>query len=75
LREILRRLDRAPVLTVGESEGFAQAGGMIGFAMVDEKVKFEIDADAASRCGLKLNATLLQAARRRAEPAKEEEKR
>ena len=33
-------LSRAPVLTVGETDNFAQQGGIIGFSLQESKVRF-----------------------------------
>lgn len=51
-----------PLLTVGESVGFAGSGGMIGFVARDERVHFEINPDAAQRAGLRISAQLLRLA-------------
>jgi len=51
-------LQDLPVLTVGESSSFAAQGGIIGFEMVGNKVRFEIDAAAARAARLKLSAQL-----------------
>lgn len=56
-------LNSAPVLLVGESEGFVKAGGMIGFSVEDSKVKFEVNLEAAQKAGLKINARLLTLAK------------
>jgi uncharacterized protein DUF4154 len=64
LPEILRLLDGAGVLTVGDIEGFAERGGMIGFHRESNKLRFEINADAASRAGLTISSQLLKLATR-----------
>jgi len=56
-------LKRAPVLTVGESEHFARDGGMIGFFLEDNKVRFEINLEAAENAKLKISARLLALAK------------
>jgi YfiR/HmsC-like len=60
----LGRLNGRPVLTVGESERFAQDGGMIGFVLEDNKVRFEINVGAAEQAKLKISARLLALAKR-----------
>jgi hypothetical protein len=60
--EILKRLAGSSVLTVGENEHFAESGGMIGFKMEADKVRFDINRDAAEQAGLRLNAQLLRLA-------------
>ncbi len=59
----LAKLNGTPVLTVGESEHFAQDGGMIGFFLEDNKVRFEINLDAAEHAKLKISARLLSLAK------------
>jgi len=59
----LAGLGGAPVLTVGESEHFAQGGGIIGFFLEDNKVRFEINLEAAEHAKLKISARLLALAK------------
>jgi len=54
---------RTPVMTVGESEGFAQAGGVCNFTREGARVGFEINVNAAGRAGLSLSSRLLALAR------------
>jgi hypothetical protein len=60
--EHLRRAGTLPLLTVGEHDGFAASGGVIGFVVRDERVQFEINPDAANRADLKVSSRLLQLA-------------
>jgi hypothetical protein len=60
--EHLRRVGTLPVLTVGEHDGFAASGGVIGFVIRDDRVQFEINTDAANRADLKVSSRLLQLA-------------
>ena len=46
------------VLTVGETAHFGVEDGIVNFTMVEDKVRFEINADAAERAGLKISAQL-----------------
>jgi hypothetical protein len=52
-------LHNAPVLTVGETPGFLDAGGMICFLLEENKVRFEINLDAAESARLKIGSRLL----------------
>ena len=61
---IIDVLDNAPVLTVGEREGFLEDGGMINFLTVGKKVRFEINNDAAKRAKLRISSHLLRLAKR-----------
>jgi len=60
---LLRGLEGKPVLTVSDGVTFAKSGGMIGFIKEGGKLRFEINAAAAERAGLKLSAKLLQVAK------------
>jgi hypothetical protein len=61
--EILQRLRGRPVLTVSEKDDFPRQGGVIGFALVDKSVRFDINSKAAERAGLKPSSKLLAVAR------------
>jgi hypothetical protein len=51
------------VLTVGDTDKFAQSGGMIIFMPETDKLRFEINVDAAEREGLKISAQLQKLAK------------
>jgi hypothetical protein len=51
-----------PILTVGDSEDFINVGGMIRFTEAGNRVRFEINPDAAERVSLRLSANLLRVA-------------
>jgi hypothetical protein len=61
--QILDTLTDTRVLTVGETDGFAERGGMINFISEHNKVRFEINVDAARRRGLTISSELLKLAR------------
>lgn len=63
LQEIFESLRSARVLTVGETQGFADGGGMINFIEENNKVRFEINAEAARRTGLNISSELLKLAK------------
>jgi len=63
LATILKGLDGAPVLTVGDLDGFATRGGAIAFRMEDKRVRFDINAAAVERSGLKVSAQLMKLGR------------
>ena len=48
-----------PVLTVSDSKGFAQSGGIIELYVEDERLRFAINVDALERSGLRLSSRLL----------------
>ena len=62
LGEILRRTRSAPMLTVSDVDGFAKAGGMVGFIIRKNKIRFQINPSAATQAGLRLSAKLLRLA-------------
>ena len=62
LADIFRRLEKEGVVTVADSEGFLDQGGMINFVMESNKVRFEINAVAAERAGLTISSQLLKLA-------------
>lgn len=50
------------VLTVGESQGFCDEGGVINFKLEEGKVRFEINVQAAEREHLRISSRLLSLA-------------
>ena len=61
--ELLRLARGWPVLTIGDIEGFAASGGMIGLVYAEDRVQFEINNRAAQRANLKIGSQLLRLAR------------
>jgi hypothetical protein len=61
--EVLDQLKDSPTLTVGEVDGFAARGGIINFILERNKVRFEINPDAAKRLGLNISSELLKLAK------------
>ncbi len=59
----LRQAQGTPTLTVGEAPDFVTQGGIIGFSMEAERVRFTIDQAAAEKAGLKISSRLLTLAR------------
>jgi hypothetical protein len=62
LSEALEGLNSAPVLTIGDTDGYAQRGIMINMYLEDKRVRFEINAEAARTAGLRISAKLLKLA-------------
>ena len=62
LAQILEVLRTSSTLTIGETQGFTQNGGIINLAVESNKVRFEINANAADRAGLKISSKLLSLA-------------
>ncbi|HKV06252.1 MAG TPA: YfiR family protein [Candidatus Acidoferrales bacterium] len=63
VREVLNGLKGTNSLVVGETEGFAAAGGVIQFDLEENHVRFLINTDAADRAGLKVSSKLLSLAK------------
>jgi hypothetical protein len=66
LPEIFKALRGASVLTVGETDRFTEAGGMINFVAEGNKTRFQISEVAAKSVGLKISSKLLSLALRTA---------
>ncbi len=64
LPQILAAVRGAPVLTVGDTKGFADDGVIINFVLEGSKVRFEINTESADRAGIKISSKLLQLAKR-----------
>jgi hypothetical protein len=60
LSEVLKKTKGQPVLVVAETEGMAAKGAVINFFIDDNRVKFEINPDAAKEAKLQISAKLLQ---------------
>jgi YfiR/HmsC-like len=60
--QILQDLKDAPVLTVADTDGFLDDGGIINFKLEGSKVRFEINQQAADRAGIKISSKLLRLA-------------
>jgi len=56
---ILTTLGQAPIVTVGEEDDFVREGGMIGFSLEDNRIRFEINLTAARRLHIKISSRLL----------------
>jgi len=53
----------SPVLVVSESSTAWDRGSHINFVVVDNRVRFDVNADAASRAGISISSKLLRVAR------------
>jgi hypothetical protein len=63
LEQITRALKGMNILLVGDTEGYAQKGVLINFYMEQNKVRFEINADAVKWSGLRMSSKLLNLAK------------
>ena len=63
VEEILQSIGDRPMLTVSDIEGFVMKGGCILLNVVNGKVRFNINIQAARHAQLKMSAKLLELAR------------
>lgn len=63
LAAILSRTEGKPILTVGDTEGFAKRGVLINFYRYDDYVRFEVNQSSVNKSGLKFSSRLLKLAR------------
>ena len=63
LAETIQIVKSIPVLTIGEAPGFAKNGGMINLILEDNRVRFEVNVEAAKEADLNISSRLLALAR------------
>jgi hypothetical protein len=61
-RDAVGSLTRRGILTVGDSDQFVRSGGVIGFVISNETVRFSINLSAMERSGLKISSRMLSLA-------------
>jgi len=61
-REILDALPESGVLTIGNTASFVDLGGVIGFYLQEDKVRFKINLESARVQNLKISSKLLRLA-------------
>ncbi|MDD5297222.1 MAG: YfiR family protein [Rhodocyclaceae bacterium] len=61
---LLSRAQGRPILTIGEGWGFLEESGIVALVVLDGKLVFGANMDAARRANLRLSAQLLKLARR-----------
>lgn len=52
-----------PILTIGEIPGFASSGGIINFVVENNRIRFEVNVQAAKNADLNISSRLLALAR------------
>ena len=62
LDSILKQLKKRPILNVSDIEKFAERGGIINFVIYQNRVRFEINIDAATQAGIIISSKLLRLA-------------
>jgi hypothetical protein len=63
LEEVIRAVKGLPILTIGETPGFAKRGCIINLIVEDNKVRFEVNLDAAKQADLNVSSRLLALAK------------
>lgn len=58
----LKQTANAAVVTISDSNDFVSSGGIIGFVIKNDKVRFEINQKAARQKGIRISAQLLKLA-------------
>ena len=61
--DILSRIDRRVILTVGDATSFLEAGGHVGFFLEGNHVRFAMNTAALRECDLQVSSKLLRVAR------------
>lgn len=61
--KIIEITKQQPILTIGETEGFAEKGVLINFFETDNKLRFEINETAVLKSPLQMSFYLLNSAR------------
>lgn len=62
MTDIIARVRDRPILTLGDTEEFVHRGGMVGFVTRDNRVRLQINLEAARAAGFSINSNLLRAA-------------
>jgi hypothetical protein len=60
---LLQKLNGCGILTVGDTPGFAEAGGVVNLTLEAGRVRLEINLDAANRQHLRISSKVLALAR------------
>ncbi len=63
-RKLLEATVENNILTFGETKAFLEAGGIVNFVIVKNKLKFEINTGTAERTGIKIRSQLLKLAQK-----------
>ena len=63
LRDIIEIVHDSSVLTIADTDGFIEAGGIINLFTEENKIRFDINQAAAENTGLKIRSQLLRLAK------------
>src|ERR1019366_7352191 len=62
IRATLDKLGNGNIVTVGETDSFAQDGGMVGLVKVGEQIQMQVNVEATQRAGVKIGSHLVNLA-------------
>ena len=63
ISDVINMVKWLPILTIGETPGFATRGGIINLTLEDNKVRFEVNIGAAKQANLNISSRLLALAK------------
>lgn len=63
VEHVIKVLQGASVLTVGEATGFVEQGGIVNFVIQNDQVHFQVNHRAATQSRLRMSARLLSVAK------------
>lgn len=64
VKDIAEVVKNSGVLTISDTAGFLEAGGIINFVLEKNKIAFEVNLTAAEKAGLQIRSQLLRLAKR-----------
>lgn len=62
VRKALEKVKGASVLTIGETDAFARAGGMVGLVNNGDHIQIEVNLEAAQSAGIRISSRVLNLA-------------
>jgi hypothetical protein len=63
IESVIETMKGLPILTIGDAPGFAKRGGVMNFVLEDNKVRFEVNVEAAKHADLTISSRLLTLAK------------
>jgi hypothetical protein len=60
---VVEAIKGLPILTIGDAPDFAKRGGIINFTLEDNKIRFEVNVEAAKHADLTISSRLLSLAK------------
>lgn len=63
ISDVINIVKWLPILTIGETPGFAARGGIINLTLEDNKIRFEVNMGAAKQANLNISSRLLALAK------------